>query len=462
VFPRGADVTTPVISGNRTDLRQASPKPPRGGPALLGRLFDDRSGASAIVLALSLSTVLGSAGLAVDAGLWYSDKRSVQNVADLAAWTALQTYNGESETGSAATDAKNAALAVATANGFKNGSNGVSVTVHNPPSSGPNTGNANAFEVIITKPENMFFSSPYLKSVTVAGRAVAGVTTVTTGGGSPGCIFSKTDITINGSVAINAPSCAIYADGTVSSALSMNGSATIDAGGVYVVGGISKNGSVSITSNPPPVTGASPTPDPYASETISNAETGYNVNCSGSSGGTSYNGSSSVSLNPGVFCGGLSFNGSMSATLNPGVYIIYGGSFSVNGSVSVTGTGVTIVLTGSSGNYASYSVNGSATFAISSPATGPTAGLAVFSDPNNTSPATINGSSGLTVNGAMYFPGQAVTFNGSDTNSNAVCTQLDADSITYNGSVNYNANCAAYGTKQIGGTSTTTTLSMLE
>jgi Flp pilus assembly protein TadG len=436
--------------------------PPRGEAALLRRLFDDRRGASAIVLALSLSTVLGSAGLAVDAGLWYSDKRSVQNVSDLAAWTALQTYSAESETGSAATDAKNAARAVATANGFTDGSHGVSVTVNSPPSSGPNAGNANAFEVIITKPENMFFSSPYLKSVTVAGRAVAGVTTTTTGSGSPGCIYSKTDITINGSVSINAPNCAIYANGTVSSALSMNGSATINAAGVYVVGGITKNGSVSITSNPPPVTGASPTADPYASETIANAETGYNVNCSGSSGGTSYNGSSSVSLNPGVYCGGLSFNGSMSATLNPGVYIIYGGSFSVNGSVSVTGTGVTIVLTGSSGNYASYSVNGSGTFSISSPASGPTAGLAVFGDPNNTTGVTINGSSASTINGAMYFPGQTVTMNGSASNSTSVCTQLDANNIVFNGSVNYGANCSAFGTKSIGGTTTTTTLSMLE
>ena len=429
---------------------------------VLAGVLSDRRGASAIVLALSLSSVLGAAGLAVDAGLWYNDKRTVQGVADLAAWSALQTYSAESEGSTSVTDAKNAALAIASANGFASGVGGVTVTVNNPPASGPNTSNANAFEVIISKPEGLLFSSRYLNSVTVTGRAVSGLKTTSTGSGSPGCVYSKTTLSMNGSAAIDAPSCAVYVNGSSSSALSMNGTPSITSGGLYVVGNIFQNGVTTITSNPAKVTGASPLADPYANETISGAESGYTVNCPTGSSGTSYNGSTNVSLSPGVYCGGLSFNGSMAVTLASGVYIIDGGSFSSNGSVSITGTGVTIVLTGSSGNYASLLLNGSGSFSISSPASGPTAGLAIFGDPNNTAGVTINGSNAMKINGAIYFPGQAVTFNGSDFNSNAVCTQLDAKSISFNGSVDFSANCSGYGTKAMGGTTTTTTLSMLE
>ena len=426
-------------------------RPPR---VPLSRIWSDRRAASAIVLALSLSSVLGAAGLAVDAGLWYNDKRTVQGVADLAAWTALQTYAAESEGATSVTDAKNAALAVASTNGLVNGVGGVTVTMNNPPASGPNKSNANAFEVIISKSEGLFFSSPYLNSVTVGGRAVAGVTTTTTGSGAPGCVLSLTTIAVQGNGDVGAPTCSIYANGSGSGAISLVGNAQMTGSLISVVGHISTGGNA--TYSTPEMNGATPIANPYASNTIAAAEAVSGTTCT--SNGLTDGGNGTYTLSPGVYCGGLTLQANSTVNLQPGIYLIEGGGLSMSGNTTVTGSGVTFVLTGSG---STVSVSGNAKVDLSAPTTGPTAGLAFFGDPTNTDSVSFSGNGSLSVNGAMYFPGQSVSFEGNTSNGSG-CTQLVAYAITFTGNADFGQNCGQSGTSQIGGTKTTTTLSMLE
>jgi Putative Flp pilus-assembly TadE/G-like len=426
-----------------------------------GALWSDRRGVSAVVLALSLSAILGLAGLAVDAGLWYNDKRTEQGVADLAAWTAMYTYYDENESTSAITDAKNAAQAVAAASGYPNGSNGVTVTVNNPPGSGPNKGVEGAFEVIINKSEPLFFSSPYLNTVTVNGRAVAGVVTVTTGTGAPGCIFAKNDITLQNGVTVNAPNCAVYANGSTSAALTVIGGSTLNTDGISVVGSITQNNGGVISDTGSKTQGASPVNDPYAGDTIAAAESGFNMTCpNGTQTNYSTYSSKPYALNPGVYCGGLSVSNGSSAIFAPGIYIIVGGTFALESGTNLA-TGVTIVLTGSGSNYAQFEIGNGATFSISPPTTGPTAGLAFFGDPNNTATVNFNGGAALTINGAVYFPGGTVNFSNNAQNT-GVCTQLDAYNINFSGSNQFGDNCTQFGTQPIGGTKTTSVMKMLE
>ena len=95
-----------------------------------------------------------------------------------------------------------------------------------------------------------------------------------------------------------------------------------------------------------------------------------------------YTAKATVTLDPGVYCGGIGLNANANVTLNPGVYFIDQGSLSVNGSATLTGTGVTLVFTSSGNNYASATINGGATVNLTAPATGSTAGIVLFGDRN--------------------------------------------------------------------------------
>jgi Flp pilus assembly protein TadG len=432
----------------------------------LGRLASDRGGVSAIIVGLSLTGILGFAGLAVDASLWYSDKRLAQTAADSAAFSAANTFNDENETASAVTNAKAAAIAVAAAYGLVNGSGGVSVTVNNPPTQGAYTTNSSAIEVIITKPESVFFSSLFLSSVNVVSRAVGAVTTTTTGGGTAGCILqlgsgSSLGINMSNGVAINANNCGVDANGTGSGALTVIGGADLTAASINVVGGITQNNGGVINDSGAKVTNGSATADPYASYSVANAETGFNMTCPNSTPTNYSSGGAKYTLNPGVYCGGISLSNGASATFNPGIYIIDGGTLSLQSGTNIATGGVTFVLTGTSGNYAGMSIANGATLAINAPSSGPTAGIAFYGDPNNTSAVNLAGGANITANGAYYFPGSTVDFSNGVTNS-ASCTQLIANNIVFTGGTNFSLNCSGYGTKQIGGTTTTTTVAIVE
>src|SRR5579872_2992257 len=92
------------------------------------RLLSDRKGGVAVMTAMSLTSLLGFAGLGTEATLWYVAKRNMQGATDAAAYTAA-IAEGAGQDGTAFTAA---AKAVAKQYGFADGSGGVLVTVNNP------------------------------------------------------------------------------------------------------------------------------------------------------------------------------------------------------------------------------------------------------------------------------------------------------------------------------------------
>ncbi len=199
-----------------------------------GRLWEetvkgmkDESGQVIIVTAFSLVAILASVGLAVDVGTMYRARRVLQSAADAGAIAAaVELPYG---------DATAAAQADAASNGITNGSNGATVTVNNPPLSGPNAGNSAYVEVIASQSESLFFMRALGKtSATVSARAVATLSP------SQNCIYtlgtSGTDILINGSDTLTAPNCGIIDDSSYSQALLLNGSVTLTAKSIGVVG----------------------------------------------------------------------------------------------------------------------------------------------------------------------------------------------------------------------------------
>ena len=120
-------------------------------------LLRDESGATAVVIGLSMTALMGFAGMGVDIGVWYSDKRAAQAAADSAAYSAAVDYGASDTTAGAET----AARAVAAQDGYTSGSGGVTVAVSSPPTTGTHTTTATgAMEVIVTKTESLFFSEP--------------------------------------------------------------------------------------------------------------------------------------------------------------------------------------------------------------------------------------------------------------------------------------------------------------
>jgi hypothetical protein len=145
-------------------------------------------------------------------------------------------------------------------------------------------------------------------------------------------------------------------------------------------------------------------------------------------------------------------NAGANVTLAPGIYYLNQGSLSVNGGSTLTGNGVTLVFTSSSGrNYASATINGGANVNLTAPRDGPTAGIVLFGDRLMTvgTPFKLNGGSSEIFQGAVYVPAGAVTFAGGADSTNG-CLQLVANTITFVGNSNFAINCTGLGTRPIG------------
>jgi hypothetical protein len=236
-------------------------------------------------------------------------------------------------------------------------------------------------------------------------------------------------------------------DANGSGALTVTDGATLNAKSVSVSGGVnSSNGTINATNGVK--TGQAAVANPYSSEVIPSF-TGCNY---GSLPSSPYSVTSGTqTLSPGVYCGGLWMGNSATVVMNAGVYIIDGGYFSVQSVKSLTGTGVTVVLTGSGSNYATVDIANGAPVTLSAPTTGATAGLVFFQDPNapNTGTNTFAGGAAMVLTGALYFPDQTVNYS-NGTSSTSACTQLIAWQMQFTGGASFNSNCAGAGTKGIG------------
>jgi Flp pilus assembly protein TadG len=130
----------------------------------------DQSGAYFVAAALAMPVLIGVVGLGTEVGLWYYKHRTAQSAADSAALTAATAYYRDGS----ASDLTVHANSVAASYGLAAGTNGATVTVNQPPQSGPNVATPRAVEVIISQPQPALFSALWnSQPVTISGRAVA-------------------------------------------------------------------------------------------------------------------------------------------------------------------------------------------------------------------------------------------------------------------------------------------------
>ena len=400
----------------------------------------NESGNMAVIAAVLLPALLGFAGLGTEAGLWYLKQQTLQSAADSAAVSAATANTGDASKTTAQADA------VATRYGFVAGSDGTTITVNRPPKSGTHTDMSSAVEVIISQPQDRLISALWQ-----SGKVLIGARAVALYQAGLGCVLALDPsasgaATTKGSANVTLNVCSLIDNSSSGTSVVAGGSSSIAALSVNTVGGIS--GTSQITTTNGVFTDQSATTDPYSAVLVP-SYSGCNH--------TDYSAKNTVTLDPGVYCNGFSANAGAVVTLNPGIYIFDRGNFSVNGSATIRGSGVTLVFTSSTGgNWPTITINGGATIDLTPPSSGATAGIVVYGDrsmPTGTS-ARLNGGSTQYFGGAVYLPEAAVDFAGG-ASSSIRCTQLIGDTVTFSGNANLSLNCAGVGTKPLGSTTAT-------
>jgi hypothetical protein len=119
-----------------------------------------------------------------------------------------------------------------------------------------------------------------------------------------------------------------------------------------------------------------------------------------------------VTLSPGVYCGGLSVIKGI-VTLEPGLHVFRDGELNIQAGGTLKGTGVTILLTGTS--ITRLENLAGANLILSPPTSGHFAGLTIAHDPASVplKKDLIRGGGYLNIEGILYFPKQPLTISGS-------------------------------------------------
>src|SRR6185437_677761 len=357
----------------------ASPPASRSCPM---RIHCDERGQTIILVALSLPLLLGFVGIATDVGALFKDKRTMQTAADHAAIMGALNL-GSSNWQTIATNAT-------TIDGYTNGSNGVVVTVR-PTPNWPTSNfyhQANYVEVTITKTESTIFLALFgYPSVTVKARAVA-----TNQGAGNGCVYTLgttgTDLTVQGSVTINAPDCAFNIASSSPSAVLETGKAgnnnpSITTSSVGVVGPINSSGNNYADFDPKPIGGVFASSDPLADMQYPYTCTSAGCTCPSaaticstnpvttmptSCGTITVPNKGTVSLAPGCYdLGGGKFGTTIGAQntldLSSGVYFFEDGPLTIQAGATVNATDVTMIMTGDS----TINMTGTPTLNITAP-----------------------------------------------------------------------------------------------
>jgi len=374
----------------------------------------------ATIFALTLPVVIGGAGLGVETSYWYYSSLKLQAIADAAAYAgALEKIAGSDTT---------AITAAATTSASSNGLGAGTIVVNTPPASGPNTAKK-AVEVILNQNLDRMFTSIFTQTkVPEQARAVALITDA-----SKACVLALNPSAsqaalFSGSTSVKLSGCSVMSDSLASDAIKIQGSAGVQADCLITVGGV-------VLNNPPvmvcksAITQALPAADPFASlPTPAASNPCQNANKS--------------TLKPGTYCSGMNLSGNVS--LDPGVYVVQG-NLKINANANISGSGVTIFMSGSS----TVSINGNATVTLSAPTSGTYSGVLFYGDrAGSSASSTFNGTATSLLTGAIYFPRQQISYLGNFSGTKG-CTQVVADTIQWSGNSTINQDCSSLGMKDI-------------
>jgi len=363
-------------------------------------LHRERRGFVLITMLFSTLVLVAFLGLAIDTGYMELVKTRMQTAADAAALAGSQEILRSGTSGM-----DSAARVAAAANGFTHGSNGVTVTVHSPPTSGYSTADGTGVEVLIAQSvDTLFVGVVGTGPVNVKARAVArqgpGTSCIHVLDTSSDGAFSSSG---GGDVKID---CGVVVESGAPAALTITGGTKVSAANFAVWGGVSLGNGSKVT--PTPVGGIRGPGDPLAHLTPPAV------------GACDYTDTriknQTVTLPPGVYCNGITLGTGANVTFSPaGTYILKGGGLGIESSTNVHGAGVIFYNTAATG-YAFKPINikASANVTLSAPTTGSYSGILVFQDRSITSTLVnaMYGGSDTIWDGSIYMPSGILDFSG--------------------------------------------------
>jgi hypothetical protein len=399
-------------------------------------------------VAVFLAVLLGVTALALDGGIFLTERRHAQATADAAAMAAaavlyqnFQSNNGNDTGGSA----RSAAFSIASANGFTNDGTTNTVNVNLPATNGSPNFSGNAFfvgkagyaEVMVEWRQTRRFSAIFGGgNVPIRARAVArGVW----GSGNAALLLldphasGALNAHGNGATTVTGGDIVVDSDAGAA-ALTKGANASLSAAEFDITGGYS--GSLS---GGPINTGVPPMPDPlaYLPEPDPATLTPRQVPAPDTNG--------NIILLAGVYAGPLSFTGNniiMTPSGSENIIYITGGGLSLKGNASLTANGV-MIFNAPSG---SIDLAGNGSVTISPPTSGIYQGISIFQDRSSTAGMSITGNGTVTLSGTIYAANSAVKLAGNGAASQyggqwiARTMDLGGNGATI---INYNANQSA-------------------
>lgn len=400
--------------------------------------FGDESAQVLVLVVLSMGALLGMMALAIDVGQVFSVKRQLQAAADAAALAGALEMDtcGSTENCPAMQAAATSAL---TENGLPTptlvtqcGSmttSGLMLVLNNGPcllgSSDPNFGNKKVVEAMVSADQSTLFANMFgMHSMRIVARSEASV------GASTYNLYvinpsASQSLLMNGNSNLDVHG-GVIVDSSSNTALLANGSVTLTASTIDVVGNVLENGRPAVS--PSPHINANFVDDPFANlaaPTVGACGTSKSSPYTGSKNQVIVNGNKSAVLNPGVYCNGITINGGGTATFNPGTYIV-SGSMIVNGNATVSGAGVTFYFASGS-----LTMNGNAHANFVAPTTGTYTGILYYQAHGDSNQVILNGDSTSVWQGAIYVPSAQLTLNGGS--NLAAYTILDVNTLIVNG-----------------------------
>jgi hypothetical protein len=477
------------------------------GPCALWRQFWLNDSGSVITFLVAVPVLAGVAAIGIETGQLYRTKRQMQGAADAAALAgSVDRLNGKS----AALITLDAQFEVQR-NGFTNGSNGVSVTVNSPPTSGTNVNTKAAVEVIVTKSAKFSLGGVLLNwlgqtnnDFNMQVRSVAAQNTTASAPTAEGCIVALTDQAEQGVSITNfnnfRSDCSILSYGTLgappatvsasSSSITMSNFNNVNMSSgdpnnpaeIWTRGGFYAD-KMSHVSADAIVQGAGASIyDPYAklpapSTLISNSTARTYTGPTGSQ----------TTIAPGKYSGGLTIQNTSSVYFQPGDYYIVDGDLNITAAAGVNNVscpnctannGVTFILTKSSGTggyVGGVKLSGMNNVTLNAGTSNTYPGVLFFQDPAGIdTPGTmttgktfsISTLNNATLGGAIYFPKNRIdisTINNIGGNQTTGCTIFIGRYVTLQGyNNNYKGGCQNFGTTPAGLTRTNTRNKVME
>jgi Flp pilus assembly protein TadG len=377
---------------------------------LLRKFANNQSGSFTSTFALTFSTMLMMAGMAVDFSVNQHAAQNLQEIVDGAVLAGAATPGTDDQKLAVAREQFEAALSIE--RGYHRNATGTFTMA----SKGVLLGAA-------SMETPMLITGAFLDGPLKAG--VTSKASFSTAASSP-CINILGDqnnaLQVNGGATIQAPDCEVQVHTKRNPSMIMNGGSVLNVKKICMAGDkfIRNGGSIG-----PIVTNCAVTPDPYFQKlpepVVSNI-------CATSN---TYN-PGTYTIKAGVHCS-PTFNGSPVLNFAPGLHIIKG-RFTVNSGSTINAPGVTFYFVDADSE---IRANGSLTMTATAPASGPYAGILMFektSDAANNKKKQqyiFNGSMSERLEGVIYLPNRNVTYN-SKTNVSGNKTSIYVNTMLIN------------------------------